>query len=56
MVDYQIIPDGPSAFKVEITFPSGYIQVVGRFQSEAAARVWMVDREARNAEADPPVR
>ena len=53
MPDYQIFFDGPSAFKVEITFPNRYIQVIGRFQSEEAARVWVADREARGAEAAP---
>ena len=53
MPDYRIIFDGPSAFKVEMTCPSGYVQIVGRFLSEAAARVWVADREARNAEDKP---
>jgi hypothetical protein len=50
MPDYRIIFDGPSAFKVEMTFPSGYVQIVGRFLSEEAARVWVIGREVRNAE------
>jgi hypothetical protein len=54
MPDYRIIFDGPSAFKVEMTFPSGYVQIVGRFLSEAAARAWIATREARNAEVKPP--
>jgi hypothetical protein len=53
MPDYRIIFDGPSAFKVEMTFSSGYVQIVGRFMSEQAARVWMADRELRNAEDKP---
>ena len=54
MPDYRIIFDGPSACKVEMTFPSGYVKIVGRFLSEAAARVWIAAREARNAEVKPP--
>jgi hypothetical protein len=54
MPDYRIIFDGPSAFKVEITYPNRYIQVIGRFQSEAAARVWMAAREVRDAESALP--
>ena len=50
MPDYRIIFDGPSACKVEMTFPSGYVQIVGRFLSEEAARVWVIGREVRNAE------
>ena len=44
---------GPFAFRVEITFPSGDVQIVGRFLSEEAARVWVTDREARDAEDKP---
>jgi hypothetical protein len=50
MPDYRIFFAGPSAFKVEIK-SDRYIQVLGRFQSEAAARVWVAEREARDAEA-----
>jgi hypothetical protein len=50
MPDYRIIFAGPSAFKVEIT-SDRYVQVIGRFPSEAAARVWVAEREARDAEA-----
>jgi hypothetical protein len=53
MPDYRIFFDGPFAFRVEITFPSGYVQIVGRFLSEEAARVWVADREARHAEDRP---
>jgi hypothetical protein len=54
MPNYRIIFDGPFVFKVEMTFPSSYVQIVGRFLSEAAARVWMAEREARNAEVNSP--
>jgi hypothetical protein len=49
--DYRIFFAGPSVFKVEVTFPNRFIQVIGRFQSEEAARVWVADREARDTEA-----
>jgi hypothetical protein len=51
--DYRIIADGPFTFKVEMTFPGGYVQIVGHFLSDAAARVWVAEREARNAEVKP---
>jgi hypothetical protein len=53
MAEYRIICDGPETFMVEITFPSGHLQLVGGFSTEYAAREWMVTRQATNTKAEP---
>ncbi len=45
MADYRIIPDGPDVFMVEITFPSGHMQVVAGFPTEQAAQDWITARQ-----------
>jgi len=53
MAEYQIICDGPETFMVEITFPSGHLQLVAGFSTEDAAQTWVVVRQAANAKAEP---
>jgi hypothetical protein len=52
MADYRIICDNPDTFIVEITFPSGHLQVVAGFSTEAAAQARVVTRQAKNAAAE----
>jgi hypothetical protein len=53
MADYRIICDGPDTFMVEITFPSGHLQLVAGFSTEAMAQNWIASRQAENAKAEP---
>jgi hypothetical protein len=53
MADYRIICDNPDTFMAEITFPSGHLQVVAGFSTEALAQAWSVARQAKNVEAKP---
>lgn len=39
------------AFSVQVLFPGTRVQVVRGFPTEAAARAWVDDQQARNAAA-----
>jgi hypothetical protein len=56
MADYRIIPDpkGTAAFQAEVTYPNGGLRVVGGFETQEAAKAWIADLRAWNA--DPEVR
>jgi hypothetical protein len=53
MAEYRIICDRPDTFMVEITFPSGHLQLVAGFSTEAAADEWIATRQAKSAQAEP---
>jgi hypothetical protein len=47
MAVYRIIPDpdGTEVFQVEVEFPSGHLQVVAGFHTEAAAQEWITNQQ-----------
>jgi hypothetical protein len=53
MADYRVISNGPDTFMVEITFPSGHLQLIAGFLTEVAAWERMVTRQATKANAEP---
>jgi hypothetical protein len=53
MAEYRIICAGPDIFMVEITFPSGHLQLVAGFSTEAVASEWIATRQAENAKVEP---
>jgi hypothetical protein len=55
MADYQVIPDGPAAFAVKVTFPSGRGRTERGFRTEADAQAWIVTQREREAAPVPPV-
>jgi hypothetical protein len=50
MADYQVIPDGPTAFGVKVTFPSGHGSTERGFRTEADAQAWI---ETQRRERQP---
>jgi hypothetical protein len=51
MEQYQIIPDGPKAFAVEITCHSGRGEIRRGFRTKADAEFWMEKERAKAASA-----
>jgi hypothetical protein len=47
MAVYRISPDpdGTQTFQVEVEFPSGHLQVVAGFHTEAAAQEWITSQQ-----------
>jgi hypothetical protein len=48
---FQIIPDGPKAFAVEITFHSGRTEIRRGFRTKADAESWMEKERVKAASA-----
>jgi hypothetical protein len=44
---YQIIGDSGGTFRVQVTFPSGHVQVIASFATEASAKDWIADQLIR---------
>jgi hypothetical protein len=51
MAEYELVLDGLSTFRVEITPATGFRSVLG-FPTEAAALMWIAERSACDANVE----